>query len=461
MDGWNGDTNVQFIELRITGDDPNAVGYLTNVYTEPVLCFFDDAGVPYARFDFKEQSQPPNTAYGSSILIGTSEFASAWGGQTDFTFHAMPPATGQNGHDGLIALVSGVDPDHPIRLSGKIAYGQDKTDWTGNYAFPVNLMCKQAFTSAESVAYGAAYSGPVDYGTKVGSDLPSSSNDGLHLQGPACWEGTWNGSGSGHSCSPPRDNSVDYAIVDLSGPNAPRNNAAQQGELGGDLDEDGVSNQTDACPNTALAPVDSIGCSDAQVDSDGDGFCDPGAVGAGPSGCTGSDVCPALASPNQLNSDGDGFGDECDTCPHWVNPLLDPGYPIVAHQAMPLFTVPPGDDDCDGFPDAVGASGKAPESYIGTDPIRHCAATSVANDEAGTDAWAPDFNDDRIVNGQDTGKYGGPFGAYNKMVSAGPFGPPGQELPGARFNFNGDGVINGQDTGKFPAFFAGACYNWH
>lgn len=114
---------------------------------------------------------------------------------------------------------------------------------------------------------------------------------------------------------------------------------------------------------------------------------------------------------------------------------------------------PSGDSDCDGFPDSVMAAGKAPEPYIGTDPAVACAATVAANDEGGLDAMPMDFNDDQIISGQDTGKYGGPSGAYNHLVSAGPFGG----LPGERFDLSGNGIIDGQDTGKFAPYFNRKC----
>jgi hypothetical protein len=89
--------------------------------------------------------------------------------------------------------------------------------------------------------------------------------------------------------------------------------------------------------------------------------------------------------------------------------------------------------------------------------VQHCAATEGANNDPEPDAWPVDFNDDRLVNGQDTGRFGGPFGSYNHTVAQGPFGPPGNELPGERFDFNGNGLINGQDLGRFAPFFGLAC----
>ena len=80
-----------------------------------------------------------------------------------------------------------------------------------------------------------------------------------------------------------------------------------------DDDGDGVNNALDLCPETApTAAVDPAGCSDAQVDGDGDGVCDPGAVSIGPSACGGSDNCPVDPNPDQANQDGDALGDACD-----------------------------------------------------------------------------------------------------------------------------------------------------
>jgi hypothetical protein len=150
-------------------------------------------------------------------------------------------------------------------------------------------------------------------------------------------------------------------------------------------------------------------------------------------------ACATVCSDN----DSDQVCNSSDNCPNWSNTA----------QALPTWPVPTGDTDCDGFPDSAAASGKAPESYIGTDPLQHCAATPGANDESGADAMPPDFNDDQAINGADTGKYGGPGGAGNHTVAQGPF----NGIPGVRFDFNGDGVINGQDVGKFSAYFNKLC----
>jgi sugar lactone lactonase YvrE len=80
-----------------------------------------------------------------------------------------------------------------------------------------------------------------------------------------------------------------------------------------DQDQDGIGDFADLCPNTAIGdPVDGNGCSNAQVDGDGDGYCDANAPSTGPSGCIGTDNCPAIRNPDQQDSNGNGVGDACE-----------------------------------------------------------------------------------------------------------------------------------------------------
>jgi hypothetical protein len=61
----------------------------------------------------------------------------------------------------------------------------------------------------------------------------------------------------------------------------------------------------DLCPGTAEGDeVDENGCSDDQVDEDGDGICDMDAASTGPSGCEGEDLCPGTAEGDEVDENG-------------------------------------------------------------------------------------------------------------------------------------------------------------
>jgi len=99
-----------------------------------------------------------------------------------------------------------------------------------------------------------------------------------------------------------------------------------------DADDDGVLDDNDACLATAANDlVDGFGCSQAQVDSDGDGVCNEDAPASGPApGCMGSDACPNTPQGEAVNADGcsdtqfdtdnDGVTDAEDNCPLDGNP---------------------------------------------------------------------------------------------------------------------------------------------
>jgi hypothetical protein len=205
MAGANGNSMIQYVELRSANGGQNLVGSFG-----AVICFYDVTGAPYAEFKF-HTPDPMNTADGASILVGTAEFDAAWAaGAPDYTFSGN-----------TTAIAGGADTDHPIRSpGGKISFGTDGT-------LTPSLMCQGSFAKIDSVVYGTAtYGGTVDYGTQLASDLPTSSTSGLHLQGPVCIPG------SAHPCGSPRDNSVDYAIVDENAMgNQPRNNANSFGPI--------------------------------------------------------------------------------------------------------------------------------------------------------------------------------------------------------------------------------------
>ena len=137
--------------------------------------------------------------------------------------------------------------------------------------------------------------------------------------------------------------------------------------------------------------------------------------------------------PQGLDSDGDGLADTADPCPAFA----------------PTWVSPPGDSDCDGYPDSVAAAPvayRASESLIGTLAMQRCAATPNISDEPLPDAWPPDFNDNQLVNGADWLSFNTRFGAR-----------PGDSNYDVRWDLNGSGLINGSDILQLNVFFGKRC----
>jgi hypothetical protein len=168
------------------------------------------------------------------------------------------------------------------------------------------------------------------------------------------------------------------------------------------------------------------------ADTDDDGDCDT------------EGNCPSISNPDQANQDGDEYGDVCEqsNCVTIVNHWL----------------VPPGDTDCDGYPD-TGNTGpqyqfRHGEDYIGTDPTLKCMATPGINDETTTDAWPPDFNDNQLSNGAD-------WLHYNMALGHPTSDPPVvigmTSIPLTRFDLNGSGIVTGADVLQMSPFFGKFC----
>jgi hypothetical protein len=145
-----------------------------------------------------------------------------------------------------------------------------------------------------------------------------------------------------------------------------------------------------------------------------------------------NDNCPSTANPLQENADGDEYGDACEA-PQCVT--------VVNHWAVPA-----GDDDCDGYPSSVAASGKAPELSIGTLTLTKCAVTAGPNNEPLPDAWPVDFNDDQKATILDVATFSAVFGSMSP-------GPPYD----VRHDFNANGSITITDVAQYSAFFGKSC----
>jgi hypothetical protein len=191
-----------------------------------------------------------------------------------------------------------------------------------------------------------------------------------------------------------------------------------------DLNGDGRVNGSDFLK---LAPFLSQTCVDAAPSGLGDNCPDDAINDMDNDGvCTGTTFAPPMTGGN-------------DNCPAWFNPT----------QALPNWSVPAGDSDCDGFPDSVPLgppSALSAELLMGTDPVTHCAATSDRNDEPNPDRWPVDFDDNQSVNGSDLLAFAPVFGA----ISPNP-------LYDARFDLNADGRIHGSDFLKLAPFMAHSC----
>jgi hypothetical protein len=170
MGSYNGNNNIQFVELRMTlAGQSNLSGHTIQFWDGPTNTL-------KATFTFP--SVVMSASLGDSILIATSEFNSyVTGGAADFTFS--------------LANTTGVDSStrlHPVQpQDGKVVFQPSPTFNCGN---PTN--------EVDSVAYGT---GVRNFGTASAPALPSD-NQALRLKAPLAY--------------PPTENSTNYELKPVS-----------------------------------------------------------------------------------------------------------------------------------------------------------------------------------------------------------------------------------------------------
>ena len=139
MGGFNGNNNIQYVELRMD------VGGQTALAGHKIQFFDATSPVPVlkAEFTFPLGTLPlgANGAVGDSVLIATSEFYTNVGvspGPSDFTFKVAPDPN---------ANTTGPDALHPVQVpGGKVVFAGAVTDFN----------CLLGAPPADSVSYGGA-----------------------------------------------------------------------------------------------------------------------------------------------------------------------------------------------------------------------------------------------------------------------------------------------------------------
>ncbi|MEX2390089.1 MAG: thrombospondin type 3 repeat-containing protein [Dehalococcoidia bacterium] len=281
----------------------------------------------------------------------------------------------------------------PDQQMGWALWDPNAIDFAGDDSWRSNLSpCSldtdgDGLTNTEETYWGTS---PINTDSDADGDLDGADNCPATANAD---QADYDGDFLGDACDPDIDGDGSANASDLCPSTALGDGADAAGcsQAQVDADADGACNPgapsggptpscagTDLCPNTAVgANADAAGCSQPQVDGDADGACNAGAPSGGPTpSCTGTDNCPGLANPSQSDVDNDAFGDACDGCPS------------VATD----WAVPANDDDCDGF-------STVDEMILGTDPNAACGFTPGG--DPASENWPADLVESNSINIQD------------------------------------------------------------
>ena len=309
MGGASGNTNAQYVELRMTLAFQNLVA-------GHQIVFQDSAATVKAVFTFP--SLVSNSASGASILVATKEFAQLSGMRPDFFFTNANTA-GSNGGD----------PLHPIQSTGgRVIFREDANPGGTAACHPQDT--RTSVNIVDSVAYGsypAVSNNDPDNPSFAGFGTPATALDTSGSQALILTDNSTFINDSAEYTLLPLPASPDVPAI--SPPTSPRSNNNTTGTVPLDDDQDLVGNGSDNCVTTANSD---------QEDYDGDG----------------------LGNACDSEDDGDGYSDTVEAGTPLCNGIND--------DASDDAVV---DDGCPGGPAQAGSFSEA-QFKIGTNPLGRC-----------------------------------------------------------------------------------------
>jgi hypothetical protein len=194
-----------------------------------------------------------------------------------------------------------------------------------------------------------------------------------------------------------------------------------------DFDSDGLGDNSDQCQNTPLGEnVDSLGCSQTQLDADNDGVSN--AVDQCPDTQGGESVDAFGCAVSELDSDNDTVNDDLDQCPHTTTGInVDSfGCPIVVLDDTDRDTIAGEIDNCptifnpdqaDTDTDSIGDACEIVGAITITNPVASQVIKTSTTSVTGT--FIGPAGSGVIVNGRQACVYNNQFVINNLPVNTG------------------------------------------